>query len=91
MAEKHSTDQQTVAPAPDGRFQPMAKEDAAAFFRCCSERFGELYVLFDVIVRRVGKYDDLHKLARLGKDAAFDYENMAGCWSEQIENAGVKP
>lgn len=71
-------------------FDPMHKEDAVAFFACCSDRFGELAALFDVIAQRIDERDNLHKLATLGKEAARDYENFADCWSEQLEKGGFR-
>lgn len=32
-------------------FSTMHKEDAVGYFRCCSDRFGELAALFDAIRR----------------------------------------
>jgi len=71
-------------------FDPMHKDDAVMWFRCCGERFGELAALFDAIAGRINKHDGLHKLATLGKDAAADYENMADCWREQLEKGGFQ-
>lgn len=71
-------------------FNPVAKDDVAMYFACCTERFGELSALFDAIARRIGEHDDLHKLAKLGKDVAADYENVTDCWREEVEKGGVR-
>jgi len=74
-------------------FDPMHKEDAAAFFGSCFVRFGELAALFDAIRRLANDPCNavtLARLAMLGKDAAADYENMADCWREQLEKGGFR-
>lgn len=45
-------------------FDPMHKDDAVMWFRCCGERFGELAALFDVIAGRINKQDDLQSWPR---------------------------
>lgn len=71
-------------------FSTMHKDDAVGYFRCCSDRFGELAALFDAIAQRINEHDDLHKLATLSKDAAADYENMADCWREELDKGGFR-
>jgi hypothetical protein len=70
--------------------QPMHEDEVVALFRCASERFGELAALFAVLSQRLGQQGlDEFKLATLGRDAAADYENLCGCWSEQVDESGV--
>ncbi len=71
-------------------FDPMPKDDAVAYFGCCSDHFGELAALFDVIVRRTHEDEEIHKLARLGKNAASDSENTADAWREQLDKGGFR-
>ncbi len=73
-------------------FNPLHVGDVAAFLRSASDRFGELAALFDVLSQRlhVDEQDDLRKLARLGKDVAFDYENTFDSFREQVEKGGVR-
>lgn len=72
----------------DGDFRPMPKNDAVAWFRCCSECFGELAALFDAIRRQCATGTDLDKLCALGAEVASDHENMADCWREELEQGG---
>jgi hypothetical protein len=71
-------------------FQPVHMADAVGWFNACSDRFGELSALFDVLAKRIDKHDDLRKLATLGKDAAQDYENVADLWREELEKGGFR-
>jgi hypothetical protein len=70
--------------------KPMPVDEVVALFKCASDRFGELSALFAVLGQR--KHEtafDIVKLASLGRDAASDYENMCGMWSEQVDDSGV--
>ena len=70
---------------------PMPKDDAVAYYRIASDKFGELYALFDAISKALPEHDKARKLATLGKDVAQDYENQADCWREQLQHGGCKP
>ncbi len=59
--------------------------DMALRLRIACDKFGELAAIFDILARHTTEQDDLHKLARLGKDVAQDYENQADCWREELE------
>lgn len=65
--------------------QRTPSADMALHLRVASDKFGELAAIFDIIERRTDEQDDLHKLARLGKDVAQDYEEQAACWREKLE------
>lgn len=71
-------------------FAPMHKDDAVKWFGACHERFGELAALLEVIARRCDKHSDLLKLARLGKEIASEYENMADAWREELQKGGFR-
>jgi hypothetical protein len=51
----------------------------------CADRFGALRVLFNTIAKGLKEGDDLRLLAIAGADIAFDQENAAGSWKEQVE------
>lgn len=70
--------------------KPMDKDNAVLLFGVCSDKFGELCALFGAIQAGLDEHSALRKLATLGKDVAFDYENQADCWHEQLRDGGFE-
>lgn len=77
----------TFVPTPG--FDPIHREDVAAFFQCSSDKFGQLAALFNAIAGKLNELDQAHALAKLGYSVAQDFENMTDCWRENAEKGGV--
>lgn len=80
-----------VANLDNSGFAPMTEGDAKEYFSIARDKFGELAAIFDILACRTDEHDDLHKLARLGKGVAQDYENLAACWQDEVNKGGLRP
>lgn len=68
---------------------PMPSSDAAAFFKCSSDAFGQIAAVARVIEERAEKHSDMRSLAGVIAYLANDMENVVGCWGDHAERCGV--
>lgn len=63
--------------------------DVAGYFNTCSDAFGQIGVLLNIIKKELPEYSDTKKLAELAHYMATDYENYSGCFAESILRDGI--
>lgn len=71
-------------------FEPIPMNDVECCLRECSDAFGQLAALLNVIREKAGERSELGKLADLGWTVANDLENYADATREQLQKGGVK-
>lgn len=71
-------------------FNPIPIGDVERCLRDCSDAFGQLAALLNVIKEKAGEDSELGKLAELGRTVADDLENYADATREELQKGGVK-
>lgn len=71
-------------------FKPIPIGDVESCLRECSDTFGQLAALLNVIKEKAGEDSELGKLAELGRTVADDLENYADATREELKKGGVK-
>lgn len=69
---------------------PTHRDEVARYLETCSDVFGQLAALARAIETQSENHSDLKKLAGVAYYLAYDYENMADCWREEIKENGVR-
>lgn len=63
--------------------------DVAGNFNTCSDVFGQIGVLLNIIKKELPEYSDAKRLAELAHYMAADFENFADCVAENTLRNGV--
>lgn len=63
--------------------------DVAGNFNTCSDVFGQIAVLLNIIKKELPEYTDVKKLADLAHYMAADFENFADCVAENTLRNGI--
>lgn len=74
----------------DSNQSPVHIDDVVSYFAACSNAFGQVAAILKAIEQAAPEYSEVKKLAGGAWWIANDHDNLAGCWSEEVQKNGIK-